>query len=151
MMPITKEKEEVVSTLNILLETCRGGQQGYLSAAGGTRDTELKMLFKTYSRQRAEFAGQLQDELVRLGGRPAEKKAPRDLAGDHAWDDMKSAAGDESAVIAGCEKGEDRTVKTYEEALASDLPGELETMIRHQYIQVKESYELMRMLERATR
>jgi uncharacterized protein (TIGR02284 family) len=150
-MTITKEKEEIVFILNNLLETCRGGQQGYLSAAGGTRDTELKMLFKTYSRQRAEFAGQLLDELARLGSRLGDKKAPRDLAGDHVWSGMRSAAGDESAVIAGCEKGEDRAVKTYEEALASDLPGELETMIRHQYIQLKESHELMRILEKATR
>ena len=62
--------EEVISTLNDLIETCRDGQNGFQTAADGVKNPELKQLFNSYSRQRASFVGELQDEVRRLGSDP---------------------------------------------------------------------------------
>jgi uncharacterized protein (TIGR02284 family) len=146
-----QENEGVISILNNLIETCKDGQKGYLSAANGIRNTDLRTLFKTYSRRRAEFAGALQDEVIRLGGR-AKDHGTATGSLHRGWMDIKAAiTNDEGAVIAECERGEDSTVKSYEEALSSELPAELKTLVRHQYIQVKESHDLIRELERSLR
>ena len=60
--------EEVISTLNSLIETCRDGQDGFKTAAAGVQSAELKELFYAYSRQRAGFAGEVQDDVRRMGG-----------------------------------------------------------------------------------
>ncbi len=145
---------DVISILNGLVETCRDGQEGYNAAANAIKNTDLKKLFKTYSRQRGQFVGELQAEVARLGGTP-EKSGSISGAVHRGWIDLKAAAattGDpEAAVIAECERGEASAVKKYDDAMASDLPAELRTLIKHQYIQVKESYDLVRALEKATK
>ncbi len=154
-----KTKEEVVSTngglisvLNSLIETCKNGQEGYNAAANAIKNSDLKKLFKTYSRQRAQFASELQAEVTRLGGAP-EKSGTLTGAAHRGWMAIKGAAGgdDEAAVIAECERGDDVAVREYEDAMATSLPEELRTLIKHQYIQVKESHDLIRALEKATR
>ncbi len=150
---VTSANGEVISILNSLIETCRDGQEGYNAAANAIKNTDLKKLFKTYSRQRGQFVGELQAEVVRLGGTP-EKSGSISGAAHRGWIDLKAAAsvGDpEAAVIAECERGEASAVKKYDDAMASDLPAELRTLIKHQYIQVKESYDLVRALEKATK
>jgi len=69
--------EQVISTLNGLIETCRDGQKGFQAAAEGVKSAELKELFYGYSRERAGFTGDLQDEVRRRGGEDGE---PRRLA-----------------------------------------------------------------------
>ena len=60
--------EQVIATLNDLIQTCRDGQEGFRTAAEGVRSAELCERFQTYARQRASFIGELQDEVRRLGG-----------------------------------------------------------------------------------
>ncbi len=152
MRTVTNSTQEVVSILNQLIEVCRDGQEGYLTAANAIRNTDLKKLLKTYSRQRAQFVIELRAEVNRLGG-TAEKTGSVTGAVHRGWIDIKSAATneDEGAVIAECERGEDFAVKTYEDAIASSLPEDLQTLVKHQYIQVKESHDLIRALEKATK
>ena len=64
------DNDKVISTLNNLIETCKDGQDGFRQAAEGVKHTELKTLFLTYAQQRAQFAGELQSEVHRLGGTP---------------------------------------------------------------------------------
>lgn len=147
-----KSNEDIINLLNRLIETCRDGQQGYHTAANAVKNSDLKTLFKNYSRQRAQFIDELQGEVRRLGGKP-EKTGSVTGALHRGWMDVKSAVTDdeEAAVIAECERGEDSAVKTYKEAIAADLPPELRILIQHQFIQVQESHDLVRALEKATR
>ena len=74
-MATTKEQEamtndEVISLVNGLIEVCKDGQEGFKTAAEGIEDSSMKTLFYEYSQQRAQFAGDLQNELLRLGGDP---------------------------------------------------------------------------------
>src|SRR5947209_672049 len=108
---------EVVSTLNTLIETCKDGDEGYQTAAKRVANTDTNTLFLSYSQQRAQFAAELQGEVQRLGGDP-EKTGSIAGAFWRGWTNIKAAVtgGDEAAIIAECERGEDAAKKNYEEA-----------------------------------
>jgi uncharacterized protein (TIGR02284 family) len=145
------DKTDVISTLNNLIETCKDGQNGFQTAADGVKNSELKTLFHTYSQQRAQFAGELQEEVRRLGGDP-EKTGSIAATLHRGWIDIKAAVTgeDENAVIAECERGEDSAVKNYQDAINAGLPGDVRSIVERQYTQVKEAHDRIRALERAT-
>lgn len=145
------DTDDVISTLNNLIETCKDGQNGFQAAADGVKNSELKTLFHTYSQQRAQFAGELQDEVRRLGGDP-EKTGSVAASLHRGWINIKSAVTgeDESAVIAECERGEDSAVRNYEDALKENLPADVATIVQRQFTQVKEAHDRIRALERAS-
>lgn len=144
------DNDNVISTLNNLIETCKDGENGFRTAADGIKNGELKTLFLTYSQQRAQFAGELQNEVLRLGGDP-EKTGSVAASLHRGWIDIKSAVTgeDEGAVISECERGEDSAVKNYGEALKEDLPANIRSIIEQQFTQVKEAHDRIRALERA--
>lgn len=145
------DNDDVISTLNNLIETCKDGQNGFQTAAEGVKNSELKTLFHTYSQQRAQFAGEMQGEVRRLGGDP-EKTGSIAATLHRGWIDIKSAVTgeDENAVIAECERGEDSAVKNYQDAINAGLPGDVRSIVERQYTQVKEAHDRIRALERAT-
>lgn len=143
--------EEVITTLNNLIETCKDGQDGFQTAAGGVTDSDLKTLFHTYAQQRAQFAGELQDEVRRLGGDP-EHEGSVAAALHRGWINIKSAVTgqDESAIINECERGEDSAVSNYQEALDRDLPANIRAIVERQFRDVKEAHDRVRALKRAS-
>ncbi|MGB8507800.1 MAG: PA2169 family four-helix-bundle protein [Pyrinomonadaceae bacterium] len=142
--------EEVISTLNNLIETCKDGQNGFQTAADGIKNSELKTLFHTYATQRAQFSGEIQDEVRRLGGDP-EQTGSVAAALHRGWIDIKSAVTgeDESAIINECERGEDSAVSNYKEALAADLPANVRSVVERQYAQVKEAHDRISAMKKA--
>ena len=145
------DNDNVISTLNGLIETCRDGQNGFQSAAEGVTNSELKTLFHGYSQQRAQFVGELQTEVRRLGGDP-ENMGSVAATLHRGWINIKSAVTgkDESAIIAECERGEDSAVSAYRDALDEDLPANVRTIIDRQYADIKQAHDRIRALERAS-
>src|SRR5688500_19566094 len=66
----TASNDDVISTLNGLIETCKDGQNGFKEAAEGVERSDLKSFFYEFSQQRAQFAGELQSLVQTLGGDP---------------------------------------------------------------------------------
>lgn len=145
------DTDDVISTLNNLIETCKDGQNGFQTAADGVKTSELKTLFHTYAQQRAQFSGELQNEVLRLGGDP-EKTGSVAATLHRGWINIKSAVtgSDEGAVIAECERGEDSAVRNYKDALAENLPENIRSIVQSQYAQVQEAHDRIRSLERAS-
>ena len=143
--------EQVISTLNSLVETSRDGQEGFKTAAEGVRNEELKKLFYFYSQQRASFAGELQYEVRRLGGDP-EQSGSAAASLHRGWMDIRAAVtgGEESAVLAECERGEDSALSNYRAALSADLPANVREIIERQFAEVKEAHNRIRNLEKST-
>lgn len=144
-------KDDVISVLNNLIETCRDGEKGFRAAAEGVESGELKELFEGYARQRASFAGELGDEVRRLGGDP-ERTGSIAAALHRGWIDIMAAVTgrDESAVIKECERGEDSAVANYSEALDADLPANVRSIVERQFAQIKSAHDRVRALERAS-
>ena len=141
---------EVISALNRLIETCRDGQEGFKTAAGGVRSAELKSLFHEYSQQRARFVGELQQEVRRMGGE-AEDAGSVSAALHRGWIGLKSAltGEDDGAILTECERGEDAAVASYRSALGTDLPANVRGVVERQFSEVKQAHERVRSLEEA--
>ncbi len=142
---------QVISTLNNLIQTCRDGQEGFQAAAGGVRDAALKELFYEYSRQRASFAGELQDEVRRLGGEPAE--AGSVTASLHrGWMGLRAAleGDDDRAIVAESLRGEEMALETYRSALGTDMPANVRSLVERQFADIKEAHNVIRNLERGS-
>ena len=145
------DNDDVISTLNNLIETCKDGQNGFQTAADGIKGSELKTLFLGYAQQRAQFAGELQAEVRRLGGDPEQTGSV--AANLHrGWINIKSAitGEDEGAVIAECERGEDSAVRNYKDALGHNLPENIRSIVQSQYTQVQDAHDRIRLLEKAS-
>ena len=144
------DNDEVISTLNNLVETCKDGQNGFRTAAEGVKDTKLTTLFNTYSQQRGQFGAELQNEVRRLGGDPEEKGSTAAVI-HRGWMNIKSAVTgeDEGAVISECKRGEDSAVSSYEEALKNNLPADVKMLVERQFSQGKEAHDRIRSLEKA--
>ena len=131
--PSTDSNESVISTLNGLIEICRDGQQGFKDAAEGVAHSDLKTLFYSFSQQRAEFTGILQELVRSLGGTP-ENEGSFSGAVHRGWMDLKAAitGKDDAAILNECERGEDSAKAAYAEALAKSLPSNLADVVAQQ-------------------
>ena len=139
------DTNDTISTLNGLIETCRDGQNGFQEASTNVKNTGLKSLFAEASTERAKFLGELQEEVRRLGGDPENSGS---VAGalHRAWIDVKGTFTDrdDAAILNECERGEDSAVATYRDALATELPANIRSMVETQYTAVQSMHDRIR-------
>jgi uncharacterized protein (TIGR02284 family) len=140
--------DSVASTLNQLVQTCKDGEHGFLTAAQAVEDPNLRRLFESYSQQRAEFAAELQVEVER-GAEEPEGEGHAVAALHRGWMNLKSVVTGkgEGAIIAECERGEDFAVQAYERALRAPLSADLKGMVERQFLKIKEAHDQVRSLE----
>lgn len=137
-----------ISALNHLIETCRDGEMGFWSAAEHVEDDGLKWMFHGVARKRGQFAEELKEEIRRLGGAVEEGGSVAGSA-HRGWMDMKSIVKGHSdwTILAEAARGEDSAVKAYETALHGPLPPSAESIVRNQYMEVKDVRDRVRGLE----
>ena len=142
------QQKEIISTINGLIETLKDGQQGFREASEAVKDTQLKSLFLEYSLERAKFAGELQNEAITLGEHDPEDSSSTAGAMHRAWINLKSAItrGDDHAILAECERGEDSAVSEYKEALEADISSPIRDVISRQYSEVKSAHDRIKNL-----
>ena len=137
--------DEIISTLNDLIETSKDGEHGFKTCAENVKDMQLKQLFTAAAQRCAEGAKELQEQVRLLGGDPDEHSS---VAGTlhRAWVDIKAAitGKDEQAVLEECERGEDVAKKTYEKALTKGLPDNIRTIVQRHYQGVVENHDHVR-------
>lgn len=130
---VTLSNDDVVSTLNGLIETCKDGEEGFREAAAGVERSDLKSLFAEFSLQRSQFAGVLQELVRSLGGDPESEGS---IAGalHRGWIDIKSVVTgrDDEAILNECERGEDSAKSNYQTAMNSNLPANVADIIAQQ-------------------
>jgi len=144
---------QVISMLNNLIETCRRGQNGFRNAAESIQNSEFRRLFNIFSQQRAQFITELQSEVHRLGGEAGKSDEAR-TATDKTIP-FRSAATkvggirDEATVIAECQQEEETAVNDYQDALKADLPLDVQYVVKRQYMDIKDAFDRIRILQRA--
>ncbi len=136
---------DYVSKVNDVISICKDAQEGFSGAANAVGDPTLKALFNEYSRQRERFAAQLEAGVRRLNGDPAE---PSGVAGKahSAWMAIKGMLTGHSShqILEETERGEDMSVKRYQDALSGDVPAELRTILEQQYQEVRTAHDRIR-------
>ena len=137
--------KDAASVLNGLIETNKDGDEGYRLAAEKAKDPSLKSLFSKYAVQRASNATELQTLVSQLGEQPA--TSGHVTATIHrGWINLKSSlsSDEDKALIFECEAGEDSAMKNYKEALATNLPTNVSTVIQRQFTGVQEAHNVIR-------
>ncbi len=147
----TASNDDVISTLNGLIETCKDGQDGFQEAAEGVERSDLKSLFYEFSQQRAQFAGELQQLVQSLGGDP-ENSGSVAAALHRGWINIKSAVTgkDDNAILSECERGEDSAKNNYKAALEESLPANVMEVVQRQYEAVQSAHDRVKALRDAT-
>jgi uncharacterized protein (TIGR02284 family) len=145
------KKENTV--LNNLIETLKDGQEGFKQAAEGVSDPKLKSLFRDYSDQRSRFATALQSEARRHGETDPETSSSATGALHRGWINLKSAitGGDEHAILAECERGEDSAVEEYKKALADGLSPSAQEVVSRQFAEIKAAHDRIKTLRDAAK
>lgn len=146
-------RDEVISVLNNLIETCRDGQNGFQAAAEGVTNPSLKESFFQYAQQRGSFVTELQEEVRALGGDP---QTTGSVAGalHRGWINIKAAVTgqNEHNILEECERGEDSAMKNYQDALQQQhLPPTIINLINRQYQDVIITHNTMRSWRDQTR
>ena len=146
------DTDDVIDTLNDLIETCKDGENGFRTCAEDIKNAQLQPFFLTAAERCAEASAQLREEVVRLGGKPERSGS---LAGSahRRWVDIKSAitGKDDAAVLAECERGEDVAKASYEKALKKDLPPSIRVIVQTQYEGVLQNHDRVRALEKSAK
>jgi len=143
------ENSTAISTLNNLIQICHDGENGFKLAADAVKTPHVKALFERFSRQRAEMARELETQVRKLGGSPSTGGS---LTGavHHGWMNIKSlvTGGDEAAIIAEAERGEDAAKSAFQNALKDPLPAGARELIEQQAAIVRVAHDEVRAVEK---
>ena len=146
------DNNDVISTLNDLIETCKDGEQGFRTCAEDIKDAQMKSFFTTRAQSCAEAAAELQQEVRTLGGNPETSSS---IAGalHRRWVDIKGlvTGKDDEAILNECERGEDVAKRSYETALGKSLPANIKTIVERQYNGVLKNHDQVKALRNQAR
>lgn len=136
------DKDDIISTLNDLIETSKDGEQGFRTAAKDAKASEVQQILTACAESCATGARELQDLVRGLGGDP-ERSGSVSGALHRGWVEVRSAVTtrDDAAVLSECERGEDVAKRKYKEALEKDLPENVRSVVRRQSEGVLEHHD----------
>lgn len=147
------DKDDVISTLNDLIQTCKDGVEGFRTCAEDTKNAEYRTYFSDRAERCERAAEELQDLVISMGGDP---ETSSHMAGalHRRWVDVRSAitGKNDEDILEECERGEDVAKHYYEAALKKDLPLEVRQIVEEQYRGVQMNHDQvkgMRNQERA--
>jgi uncharacterized protein (TIGR02284 family) len=128
------DRNDLIETLNDLIENCKDGELGFRTCAEHARAPELKSLFERRSHGCGEAARELQSLVTRLGGAPDDGGSASGAL-HRGWVDLRGtlALNDDKAMLEECERGEDIAVARYRRALEQRLPPDVADIVRRQY------------------
>lgn len=147
----TPTNDDVISTINGLIQTCKDGQEGFQESAEAVKDSQLKSVFYELGQQRAQFTGELQGLVRELGGDP-ENSGSFAGAVHRGWINLKSVVTgqDDGAILNEAERGEDVAKKAYKDALEQNLPANVASVVQNQYSAVQAAHDQVKALRDST-
>jgi uncharacterized protein (TIGR02284 family) len=127
-------QDDAIETIEKLIETCRDGQNGYREAAEHVKDSQIRSWFNEQSLQRAQFAGELEAHVQRLGKHDPDRKGSVSGTLHRKWFELKEKfSGSDESVLAEVERGEDKAKHTYEDTLRGEnLPADIRPVVERQ-------------------
>jgi len=129
-----RDEKYIVDTLEKLIEVSRDGQQGYREAAEYVKDHQLKKLLREVSRERAKFAGDLENEAARWGKPDVDRSGSALGAVRRGWTGVKASfGGDDDTILSSMETGDTYAREQYDEVIRDGkLPDDILGIVRNQ-------------------
>jgi uncharacterized protein (TIGR02284 family) len=142
------DNDEIVDTLNDLIETCKDGEYGFNACAEHTGSPELRTLFTDRAAECRAAATELGSLVVQYGGRP-EDDGSASGALHRGWVAVRGvlARSSDTAMLEECERGEDVALARYRAALTGEtLPEPVRRVVERQIEGVRHNHDMIRTL-----
>jgi uncharacterized protein (TIGR02284 family) len=146
------DANDVIDTLNDLIEVSRDGEYGFRTSAEQAKDPALQQVLRQRATECAQAARELQQEVIALGGR-AEDSGSAVGAMHRGWVSVKATLSghSDSQVLEEVERGEDKALESYQEAAGQDLPPSVRQIVMRQLEGVRRNHDQMRALRERAR
>lgn len=138
---------EVIAALKEAADNAHDGDLGFTEAAVHTDTPGLKAFFEQRAGACRDSAGELQEQIARLGGQ-AEEPGTVTATARRVWLQIRGlfgGAGDET-ILAECERAEGAALANLREVLQRQLPQEIHQMVLRQYECTQRNHDMVRTL-----
>ena len=139
------DNNELIDTLNTLIETSRDGDKGFTACAEDAKDASLRAYFTVCATRCRQSVPPLEELVTRHGGTPEQLGS---ILGsmNRAWLNLRAAISSNSdlAVLEECERAEDVALRAYRRALEQELPADVRAVVRVQLEGTQENHDRVR-------
>jgi len=142
------KNEDVVETLNELIETSQDGERGFDTCAKHAHDPMVRDLLSHHARHCHQAADELSPLVLEYGGQPG-LKGSATAALHRGWVAVRGSLGGLSDldVLEECERSEDMVLQHYREALDDgDMPTNVRLVVERQMLGLQRNHEQIRQL-----
>jgi uncharacterized protein (TIGR02284 family) len=145
MVIVRSRNRELELVLKSLVNVLEDGQKGMAEIGEHLKHPALRRYFLTESLTRANFRGELENELRRRGIRDVHENGTVQGTLHRAWAGLKAqlGAGDHS-LLETAEQGEDEARRAYKDALARDLPEPIRQLLVQQQSHIMAARDYLR-------
>lgn len=125
--------EKVKATLGKLIDVLRDSHQGFMDLEKNLKDHDARAHFLKETQERANFSGELENELHRLGVKDVHQSGMVSGKVHRTWGELKAKlGGGDHTLLATAEQGEDVARKAYEAAMQEHLPADIRDLLSRQ-------------------
>lgn len=141
--------DNMIEVLNDLIRINNDRIVGYQRAIEEARDldVDLRTIFNRMAEESRQYASELTQEVVKLGGEPATGTTASGKI-YRVWMDVKAtfSGKNRQAVLENCEYGEDAAQKAYDSALSSDadMSTDIRQLITNQKASLRTSHDVIK-------
>lgn len=141
------ENDEIVDTLNDLIETCKDGEYGFNACFEHTSSQELRTVFTDRAAECRAGATELKALVTQYGGTP-EDEGSATGALHRGWVAVRGvlAGSSDTAMLEECERGEDAALARYRNALSKPLPAPVRAVVERQLEGVRHNHDMIKAL-----
>ena len=133
------------SALKAVINALEDGQKCMAEIGDHLKDESLKRYFLAESLKRANFRGELENELHRHGVADVREKGTAAGAVQRVWADLKAKlGGGDHTLLESAEQGEDAAKLAYKDALDQELPLPIRQMLTEQQTHILTSHDFIR-------
>jgi uncharacterized protein (TIGR02284 family) len=141
----TAKNQELERVLLSVIDILEDGQKGMAALGEHLKNDKLKRFFLAESLKRANFRGELENELHRHGVADVHETGTVSGALHRAWGDVKAKlGGSDHTLLETAEEGEDAAKEAYSDALEQDLPLPLRQLLTEQQSHILASHDFVR-------
>jgi uncharacterized protein (TIGR02284 family) len=141
----TAKNTELVSVLKLVINVLEDGQKGMAEIGEHLKDERLKQFFLAESLKRANFRGELENELHRHGVHDVHESGTASGALYRAWAGLKAKlGGGDHTLLETAERAEDEAKDAYKNALSHNLPLPLRQLLTQQQTDIATAHDFVR-------
>lgn len=135
------DNNDVIATLNDLIECAKDGEFGFRASAGCMRNAQTKQLLVQTAEECSAAAAELRPFVVNLGGK-AEQGGSAAGAMHRGWVAVKGTLSgySDQQILEDTQRAQDKALACYRETMDTELPAQLRAVIEGQYLALQRSH-----------